>query len=302
MTQPGFGSAQQGSELDLILQDLIADMGTAIPGEQGSLAWCESYAIARCLNAQLQLSRLLSSQLSPANISVLADRYAKIYGLTGLPLTQIQQTIELLQQQIGTFPSLNNVKAIISGLLGPIFIDLEWAPELQYLASTGPITQIGTTYYSPLSTLYVRVWQPRDNEDNLLMPTPVFQAVVSSFLQIVDRWLPATTPIQIMQLLNLGAGQTNNTIDGYVGSNIIVGTNTTFTVDFIDVNTFGFAQPLEVVDDNNNLQTYFVQHVNSDTSLVLTTPVLTNITNRTYRTLGIVMDEQYGCDSMQFNQ
>jgi hypothetical protein len=295
---PPFGSAIANGELDLILNDLIADMGSAIPSEIGSLSWCESFVVAKSIAASLQYYRLMASQLSPANMSIFADRYAKMYGLSGQ--SNAKNTIEELLYQTGTFPNLNNVKSLLSNMLGNIFIDLEWAPEIQNLATRAPVTGSGL-YFSPLSTLYVRVWQPRDNQDNLLVPTNIFNQTVSNFVKSVDRWLPATTPVVIMQFISVGAYQTYNTVSVSSGSNIVSGTNTTFTYDFADVNALGYQMPIEVVDDNNNLQTFLISHVVNDTQLILTEPVLANVNNRTYRCLGIPMDTDGVLDWALFN-
>lgn len=52
----------------------------------------------------------------------------------------------------------------------------------------------------------------------------------------------------------------------------------------------GYNPPLQVVDDAGVLQTYFVLSITDNTHLTLTTSLLNNITNRTYRTLGFILD------------
>ena len=99
-----------------------------------------------------------------------------------------------------------------------------------------------------------------------------------------------------------GSGYANgyNVISISAGGSTITGTNTTFTTDLADVNAKGYMMPIEVVDDNNVLQTYLVTHVADDVSLTITPAARNNITNRTYRLLGIEMDSMYACDNMLF--
>jgi hypothetical protein len=59
--------------------------------------------------------------------------------------------------------------------------------------------------------------------------------------------------------------------------------------------------PIEVVDDLNALQTYHIINVGSDTSITTLEPIVNNITNRTYRLLGIQMDKPFVLDNSFFN-
>jgi hypothetical protein len=95
----------------------------------------------------------------------------------------------------------------------------------------------------------------------------------------------------------------NNYLDGYnvvsgtAGGTTITGTGTAFKTypdgsigDFQGAVAQGFFPPIQVVDDAGTLQTYYVSAVASNTSLTITVPIVNNITNRTYRTIGFVLD------------
>ena len=314
---PSFGTSFQVSDVSFLLQDQLNGMGDFLTQEIGSLNWCEALTNARALATAKGYITLLANQLSPNSASVYLNRWAIIYNTLGLSNpAAIEDYIELKQAQFGTPPFLNNLNSYMQEQLGPIFIDLEWTPELQKLATTDPVTQItedGYAYSSPLSNVMVYVWQPRDNQDNLLMPTSIFNATVDSYRGIMEAWNPAYITFITMNLTNRGFQDGygndyndhiyNNYLDGYnvisgtAGSMTITGTDTAFLVypdgsegDFIGAVTEGYYPPIQVVDDSGVLQTYYVSAVSSNTSLTITTPLINNITNRTYRTLGFLLD------------
>lgn len=326
------GSSERNSELDLLVQDNLASMGSAVTKQQGSLAWCEAYAIAKCQMATLNYVRLLSNQLTPSQMSVFARRYAAIFALPAHGTNPIPSNLSYLQQQIslkdalfGTPNSLSNVYTYISSVLGQIFIDLEFAPEIQNLASgnaqpLGP----GNFWFSPLSNIYVREWQPRDNQDNILMPINTFLNTCDSYKQFVKEWLPAYAGVINMQLTYPGndgyginsSGQngypsainvtapygSQNTISGVAGGNTIFGNGAcTFTTDLSGVNLHGWLMPIEVVDDNNTLQTYLVTNVVNDNQIDIQGTITNNITARSCRLLGVQMDTNYVLDISLFN-
>ena len=315
---PAFGTSIQNSDISFLLQDQLNAMGSFLTQEIGSLNWCECLTNARSLAYDKQFITLMANQLSPNSASIFLDRWAQIYNTTGLSDPKaIEDYIELKQSLFGTPPTLNNLKTYFQGALGEIFIDLEWAPELQQFATTDGYQQIdidGYAYNAPLNRVYVYVWQPRDNKDNLLMPNNTFNSTVESYHSIIEGWNPAYITFQTMNLTNrgnqdgYGGGYNgfnyNNYLDGYnvingqAGGTGIIGVNTTFALypngdlgDFAlsDI-VNAFVPPIQVVDDDGYLQTYYVASVIDNTRLVLTTPLVNNITNRTYRCLGCVFD------------
>ena len=193
---------------------------------------------------------------------------------------------------------------------------MEWRPELQQFATTDPTVEIeqeGHAYASPLSTVMVYVWQPRDNQDNLLMPDNVFNGIVDSYHTVISGWNPAYASFETMNLIYAGNNQDYsyadgyNVIDGYAGSTAITGVNTVFKLygnghpgDFIQAVNEGFYPPLQVVDDLGQLHTYYVASVTDNTHLTLTTPVINNITLRSFRCLGILTDFPGATDGMLF--
>lgn len=314
---PAFGTSMQSSDVNFMLQDQLAGMGDFLNSDVGSLNWCEAYTNARALAIALQFIKLMANQLSPGSSSIFLNRWAQIYNTLGLAdVHAIEMYIQDKQSEFGTPPILTNLDTFMTQTLGNIFIDLEVAPELQFLATTNPavqVTQQGNPYKTPLYNTFVYVWQPRDGYDNLLTPNNIFNATVDSWRQIMEAWNPSYITFITMNLTNRGFEDGyannynglnfNNYLDGYnvisgtAGSTTITGIGTAFFLypnnqpgDFQGALSEGFNPPLQVVDDAGVLQTYFVLSVQNNTQLTLTTPLVNNITNRTYRTLGIITD------------
>jgi hypothetical protein len=249
-------------------------------------------------------------------MSVFARRFASIYSLnaTGINvipnnLSQLQETIGLKDALFGTPNSFSNVYQYISSVLGQIFIDLEFNYQIQNTA-TGNSTPLPPTasWFSPLSVMFVREWQPRDNQDNLLMPTPVFLSTKNSYKSFVQEWLPAYGAVQNMQLSYTGNDTispqygTSNTITASVGANVLVGGGgCAFLADFIATVDNGWILPIEVVDDLNQVHTYHVKQVIDNNHVVIQENVVNNITARSYRLLGIQMDVNYALDNLLFH-
>jgi hypothetical protein len=314
---PAFGTSIQTSDLNFLLTDSLNSMGDYLTQEVGSLNWIECMTNARALATAKQFVTLLANQLSPNSASIFLNRWAAIYNTTGLSsVPAIESYIEQKQAQFGTPPSLSNLNEYFQDTLGEIFINLQVAPELQPHATTDPAVQIvqdGLAYNAPLTTVFVYVWQPRDNQDNLLMPNNQFNSIVESYHQFIEQWNPAYIVFKTMNLTNRGFQDGygngynglsyNNYLDGYnvisgtSGSATITGVGTAFKLypngqigDFKISLDCGFNPPIQVVDDSGVLQTYYVESVSSNTGLTLTTNLINNITSRTYRCLGQVLD------------
>ena len=302
------GTSAQNGELNGILQTFLNGMGSFLSKEIYSLAWIDQATDSRVFYTALRYIRLMANQLNPATASVYLNDYKVAYNIQGFSDIDAITYIKIQQSLFGTPPTLENITLYLKYVLGNVFIDLEWAPELQYLAtgkggSVPPNPTVG--YKCPLSVTYIRIWQPRDNKDNLLMSNADFATTSSSYKRLMSNWIPLSYSTPPYQLLNFGnmAGCAAIGIltpqqcyqDGYnvinvsANSNTVIGTNTTFVSDFAGV-TEGFYPPLEVVDDTNTLYTYYVSSVQSNTHLTLTQPVRNSITGRTYRTLGFISD------------
>lgn len=317
MSVPAFGTAMQQSDIAFLLQDQLNGMGDFMTQEVGSLNWCEAMTNARALQVAKQFITLFANQLSPNSATVFLNRWAQIYNTLGLSSpAAIENYVELKQSEFGTPPILHNLNNYMIDTLGPLFIDLEWTPELQPLATTNPTVQIGIDgypYVAPLNNVMVYVWQPRNNQDALLVPNSIFGTTVESYRQVMEQWNPSYIRFITMNLTNRGFEDGyannynglnfNNYLDGYnvvsgtAGSYTITGVGTAFLLypdsqigDFAGAVNEGYNPPIQVVDDGYALQTYYVASVQSNTQLTLTTPLVNNITNRTYRTLGFILD------------
>lgn len=310
---PSFGKSSQSNPLNIFLKDNLAGMGDYLTQEVGSLAWIEARTYAQAQTTAFSFLQLLANQLQPGTSSIYLDQWAQVYNLQGLSLTQaIKEQIEVIQALTGTPPTLSNVIEYLQYILGNVFLSVQWTPENQYFATIDPYQDLivdGYLYEMPLATLIVYVWQPRDNQDNLLMPTNVFNQLVDTYKPILQSWAPHFTEIITMNLINRGnldgynGGNYNNYADGYnvvsgvTGSTTLTGVNTSFIVDFtlLPANNelpFCIARtpPIQIVDDTNVVQTYYVKSVANNTTLTLTSPIINTITSRTYRILGIAFD------------
>jgi hypothetical protein len=325
---PSLGTSSQTSDIAFLLQDQLNAMGDFLTQEEGSLNWCEAYCNARALSTCKNYLSLLANQLSPNSSSIFLYRWAQIYNVLGISSYKaIQDYVEFKQSEFGTPPTLTNLNSFLENKLGSIFINLQWAPELQPFATNDPVNQIsqdGYPYNAPLNNVFIYVWQPRDNKDNLLMPNSIFNNTVETYRQIIEPWNPSYISFTTMNLTNQGFQDGyannynglnyNNYLDGYnvvsglAGSNTLTGIGTAFKSypngsygDFILAVNENYYPPIQIVDDNNALQTYYVLAVNSNTSLTLTSNLINNITNRTYRCLGFCFDSQ-NLDSSLFNE
>jgi hypothetical protein len=301
MVFPEAGSGSQGSELDLLTQDMVSGMGDFIASNVGSLAWCEAYAIARMLDAGLSFVRLLGAQAEPALASIyLNPMYRNIF--INAPAGDDYQLLQFIQQltlQTGTPPTYTHVLIFLQNQLGQVFLTLEWIPlqKVPYATFGPPATGF---WNSPVSNIMVHCWQPRDKNDNILLPYSVWIPTLNSWQNLVQNWVPANCFIYNVVPSNAGGdGTSTNTFqDGYnnpvnvvSGSKIVNSTlaspHSTFETDFISVFTDVLVgQIFEIVDDNNVVQTYYVESVQSNTQLTLLTPAISNCTARTYRTFG----------------
>jgi hypothetical protein len=300
-----FGRNSQWTPKNILLRDNLSGMGDYITDEVGSLNWIICNTNAQMDASAFNLVQLLSEQVNASTSSVYLPEWAQVYNLQGLSSTQaILEQIQLIQSITGTPPTLANVRSFLQAFLGQIFIDVQWAPENQQNATIDPITDLfidNLPYEQPLANLLVYVWQPRDNQDNLLMPTPVFNSLLETYRPILQNWLPAFTQIETMNLVNLGNQQGYNFpsyIITFAGQTAVVGNNTTFTQDFFPQSgstsvpfSINRNPPIQVVDANNVLQTYYVASVVNDGALHLTAPAVSNTNGfTTYRTLGFVTD------------
>src|SRR5260221_611753 len=115
------GSAEYNSNLELFLKDQLSAMGTAMSQDEGSLVWCEAFAIAKAFAAGLNFIQLMGNQLSPINLSIFGNRFANIYGIAAqgngiVPtnISQIKTYVGLKEAEFGTPPTYSAVYQFIS--------------------------------------------------------------------------------------------------------------------------------------------------------------------------------------------
>ena len=270
-----------------------------LPKEQGTMAWVEALVFARLLNGLLNYVRLMAAQLDPAEASVFLQRWQNIYvAHVADPKTYIEQ-IEL---ETNTPPNLANIINFIKAV-NPDFLTAEWIPlQNPTFASFAPPAD-GYTFSSVVSTILIHQWWPRDLNDHYLQSYSQFQQYTNTWQLVIKNWVPANTELFGCVFTNAGgdgAGNItfqdgyNNPVSGTIGSATLTSTlsaaDSTFLTDFKSVyNGELTGQPIEIVDDTNTVNTFYVASVQSATQLTLTKPLLQTITGRTYRTLGIVL-------------
>lgn len=298
---PGLGSSSQGSELERMFIDQMAGMGDFITNQPGTLAWVEGLVCARMLNAAINFVRLVTSQLDPANATIFLSRWQEIY-LCFLNRTNTETYIQQLNLETNTLPSINNITLYITEQLQGTFLDLQFIPIFASPWATRAPPPPGTLFNSPISYILVHVWQLRDNNDNLLMPTNYFMSVINTYQNVTSSWIPENSALENVIFTNAGGdGYGNMNLDdgynvpvtGILGGTTLTSTlssaNSTFDRDFEAVISGQVPfQPIEIVDDLNVVHTYYVNHVNSNTQVVLTMPLVNAITARTYRTYGFL--------------
>lgn len=299
MAWPGLGSNFSGSELESLINDFTSGMGDFVTAEVGSLAWCEAYVCARLIQFTLEFSRLMAEQLEPNESTIYLPRWQQIYLNFSNP-QDFRNYVAQIQKQINTIPNLNNIYQFLATQLGSVFQGLEWIPlQIPTYATFSPPTTT-QPYNSVVSRVLVHCYQLRDNNDNLLISNAAFDKIINSYQQITQDWIPINATLSNVVLGNAGGNGNGNAVPygGFnvpinitSGSSIVTSTlssaNSTFETDFIHVfNGPMTYQPLEVVDDNNQVHTVYVASVQSNTQLTLTQAATFNATARTYRTYG----------------
>ena len=164
----------------------------------------------------------------------------------------------------------------------------------QYVGQSYPggFLSIGN-WTSPLNTIKIRVWQPRDNQGNLLMSNSMFQQTVNTYQTFLTNYLPTYVNFQTFQYQNNTANNSGKMT--FAAESIYVsGAGTSFTT------TFTAGSSFEIVDDKNQLQTYVVSSVISNVAMILTTTTVNSATGLSYRSTGFFFDVSNNLDSQQF--
>ncbi len=288
--------AERNRALELILNDLNSGQGTAYGVQPGSIVWCRNYALAKALAGAWSAVRTFSNQFNPQTMGPFLSRWEAILGLNPGPKATVSDRQAAIAARFALWnapPTTESVTDLVKGLLGIVFVDIEFNSPSQNLGScpggltiAGGVTLPDGPWLAPINTVKVRVWQPRTVSNQLLMDNATFLQTVRSYVVLLTNYLPAYVNFQQLQY----SGPIAGTISIAAGSPTVVGSGTSFTA------SISSGQTIEVVDDTGALQTLTVLTVNGDTSLTLTTNAKNSVTNGYLYLLGLVLDTASNLD------
>lgn len=294
---------------EVIHNALNQDRGSAIDIDEGSFIWYENLGLAKALADEYETARRFANQFNPNTLGPFLERWETIMNIVPNPNDSIETRRNRIANRflLWTQPStIDNVITQIKDALGDIFIDLEYYdPNLDLgscpggldLSSVGGVILPDGNWQSQNCTIRIRIWQPRDNQNNLLMDNATFINTKQLANNFLTNYLPAYTNFQLLQFITQGSG----TVTGIIGSNILYGTNTSFTI------TFQINDLIEIVDDSNNIHTYQISSIPGDTRIIIYSSLLGNSTNNYYRVPprsggGFILDTPNNLDRMRFRR
>ncbi len=295
------GGSQQNTEHELLLNDLNYDSGTGITATVGSIAWCENYAIAKALASSWMAVRTFKNQFFPTTMGVSIPEWEQTLGIippTGATISSRQLAIAQKFNLLTEPPTKQQITDILNGLLSGIFIDVEFLPITLNLGSLpggvtipGGVTLPSGNWLAPLYNVAIRIWQPRDKFNNLLMPNPQFNSLYRMFYSTLVNYLPAYSLFHPLQYQYQIAG----TISASATSNTITGAGTTFTTQL------AVGKTIEVVDDLGVLQTYTIATIINNTSLTIVGTTVNSLTGCFARKIGFFLDFAKNLDNWQLD-
>ena len=294
----------QNSEsfFEQILDSLNQARGTAYsvydPTNTNTAVYIENYAIAKAIQDLWESNQRLANQFDPLRMSAFIDRWEKILGIVYNPASSIQQRKAVIGAKMSILanaPIAQAVADLCSVYLGNMFVEIvnSYASDNCGGVPGGATVPGGVSlpddlWFSPISTVAIRTWQVRDKYNNYLYDERDYITKINELSNVLDGFLPAYILINTFRYLYQGVGTISN------GTTYqLLGNGTNFTVD-LDV-----GEQIEVVDDNNELQTYTVQTINSNTDITTIEPV-TSMTDCYYRIFGFYLDYPHNLDNLTF--
>ncbi len=281
---------------------LNAARGTAYNVEQGSIVWCENLALAKSIAYIWQANRTLSLNFDPNHMFAFISRWEKILGIIPTSNENIIRKQALIAAHFTLFskpPTPQNVEDLLRIIIPDIFIGVEFNDPLNNqgfypggLTVPGGVTLADGPFTSYLNSINIRIWQPRNHDNQLLMTNAEFQNQRSVFFSFLNNYLPAYVSYRVKRFITQGPGFINMT----QGLTSVVGVGTTFTT------TFSAGKRFETVDNDGNVRTYTVNTITDNTHMTVDNILTFNNTNGYYRLLnGFILDIPQNLDNLLFN-
>ena len=291
----------KNSTVQLIHDSLNLARGTAYNVDVGSIIWCENLALAKAVSLVWNANATLANNFNPQKMYAFISRWENILGILpnqNMSLIQRQQIIAARFLIFSKPPTAQNVSDLLKLIIPDIFIGIEYNDPLRNqgnfpggLTVPGGVTLPNGPFMSYLNQIKIRIWQPRDHNNNLLMTNSNFQQRQTSFFNFLNNYLPSYVGWKNYRYVTQGPGKINMVF----GSNVVEGVGTTFTT------TFSIGSTFETVDNNNIVRTYIISNIIDDTHLEVINSLTYNNTLGYYRILnGFILDTQ-NLDLQYFN-
>ena len=302
--------AQKNQTLEVITSDLNNSRGTSYDTEDGSAVYFENYSYAKALQDYFETIQRMAFNLNPGKAYQFLNRWEAILGIVADPSATIPERQKMVQLYFLRFslpPTLSNLYYFTKELLGDIFIGFDFYPDfvgekIQFIPNSsvqipgGNYLLSANTFISYYNYVLVRIWQPRDKYNNLLMDNATFQKKYKSFYTFFNGYLPAYVSWQLREYNGIGTGA----IYGALGDTTITGVGTNFT--YIDSHSY---DKIEIVNDAGNVQTLSIDNIISDTQLTISSPLQNSITGnigwRYVSTYGFILDTPNNLDNLHFS-
>lgn len=282
---------------ELTLKALNEARGTAYNTDPGSIVFYENYAYAKAIAASWEILAKFANQFQPHKISSFLDRWEKILSIFPNNNLNYQQRLNVIAQKFVLWtkpPTIHNVSDIVRTLVPQIFIAIEVNAADDDKGSfpgglniTGGVNLIDGPFSNRVSQLKVRVWQPRDKDNNVLMPLTDFYNQVNIYQTFLDNYLPAYIGFDTFRFIH----QISGTVSGSTNTSSLTGSGTSF------LTQLSIGQEIELVDDQNEVQSYTILNIIDNTHLTIVETLDNNSTNNFVRITGFFLDETSNLDN-----
>lgn len=281
---------------------LNTQRGTGYDVSEGGIVWCENLALAKVIAYLWQANKTMTLNFDPQSMFSFINRWEKILNIQPLSNQTIVERQRRIAVQFLLFskpPTPQNVVDFLKLIIPRSFINVEYNNPLNNqgffpggLSVPGGVTLADGPFMSYLNQIIIRIWQPRDHNNNLLMTNGEFQNQQKVFYTFLNNYLPTYVGYKALRFFTQGPG----TITMTTGSSSVVGISTTF------LTTFDPGDRFETVDDLGNVRTYTVSSVSDNTHLQVSNILTFNNTNGYYRiNNGFFLDIPQNLDNLEMN-
>jgi hypothetical protein len=282
------------STLELILNALNQAQGSAYTSDPGTAVYAQNFAFAKAIWDVFESNQRFINQSDPVRMSAFLSRWENILSLTpsATDTDLARRTAIGAKFKIMALPPTSqNVADLLSQLMGQVFVQLIHTGSASNtgtypggLTVPGGVSLPDGNFNSNIAYLAVRLWQPRDQNNNLLMSDQQFKTFASTFKAYLDDYLPAHMTYAWGRITFENTG----TLTMTAGSTAMVGNTTTWITAGSYVMPAGSV--VEVVDDLGALQTFTVATTTTNTAASATLAAPNAITARKYRLKGFYLD------------